>query len=577
MAFLSKSNTQLSIDEQGRLGIGTSAPEQKLHVIGSSLLFDSKPGVYFRDKDDATDNSIIMNAGNLYLGGSNTGRNVIFRSQDAFTESGRFDSAGRLGINRVAISDYLEVGGNISSYSGLVRAMVDASSQARLNSNGSLELVGSNTLVAFKTSEAAYPTFTLQANNGILNLLSGQNTVFQIKTASTTVYASKLQAGLSGDRGVLLDTGNISLWSDTLFSSIEFKNTQLGHWHCRLRKDASGNLEVWAGADTLVAEFEKERLVVHKNLVVEGTSSFTGLLTTQNLKVNGVSNFTGDLTAAVVNGTYAVFSNDITCRKVMATGLAELYNGVSTNSVEVVGLSATSRGLGVEVASNTFEDTIVNLSTWRTGYEAFSFLRTVSDSDGVEDIEHDLSGDGNGYADGSWVGGGADYADYFEWEDGNPNGEDRKGITVIAVEDKIREAKEFEEPIGVVSRLAVIVGNSGWNKWRGKFLRDAYGTYLTENVTYIEWIENKETYSYKLGSIPDDIKVPDSAIKRTQEERVLNPEYDTSTEYVPRSERHEWDPIGIVGRVRIKKGQVTGVNWIKLRDISEEVEEWLIK
>jgi len=32
-----------------------------------------------------------------------------------------------------------------------------------------------------------------------------------------------------------------------------------------------------------------------------------------------------------------------------------------------------------------------------------------------------------------------------------------------------------------------------------------------------------------------------------------------------------------MGKVRIKKGQQTGASWIKLKDVSSDVEEWLIK
>jgi len=32
-----------------------------------------------------------------------------------------------------------------------------------------------------------------------------------------------------------------------------------------------------------------------------------------------------------------------------------------------------------------------------------------------------------------------------------------------------------------------------------------------------------------------------------------------------------------MGKLRIKKGQQTGTNWIKMRDISASVEEWLVR
>ena len=45
----------------------------------------------------------------------------------------------------------------------------------------------------------------------------------------------------------------------------------------------------------------------------------------------------------------------------------------------------------------------------------------------------------------------------------------------------------------------------------------------------------------------------------------------------PRSERDEWVIIGMLGQIQVTKGQKTGTNWIKMRDISDTVEEWLVR
>ncbi len=59
--------------------------------------------------------------------------------------------------------------------------------------------------------------------------------------------------------------------------------------------------------------------------------------------------------------------------------------------------------------------------------------------------------------------------------------------------------------------------------------------------------------------------------------RQLSPSYDDTKTYVPREERQEWDAIGMVGKLRIRKGQQTGTRWIKMRDVSDAVEEWLVR
>ena len=176
-------------------------------------------------------------------------------------------------------------------------------------------------------------------------------------------------------------------------------------------------------------------------------------------------------------------------------------------------------------------------------------------SGNVSDREFNFRGDGNGYADGSWNGGGADYAEFFEWSDSNAKAEDRRGISVVLDGDKIREAVAGEEPIGVISGNPSVVGDADIDRWKGKYLRDDYGTYIEEDF------ETKD----------------DDGNTVVQQRRKLNPDYDPDTEYVSRENRPEWDTVGLMGKLRIRKGQVTGTRWIKMRDVSDTVEEWLVR
>jgi len=59
--------------------------------------------------------------------------------------------------------------------------------------------------------------------------------------------------------------------------------------------------------------------------------------------------------------------------------------------------------------------------------------------------------------------------------------------------------------------------------------------------------------------------------------RVVNSNWDSTITYVPRSDRKEWDTVGLMGKLRLRKGQPTGTNWLKMRDISSDVEEWLVR
>jgi hypothetical protein len=220
----------------------------------------------------------------------------------------------------------------------------------------------------------------------------------------------------------------------------------------------------------------------------------------------------------------------------------ELTSGVTSNAI-----------LFAYASNGSYAGTGVRVRASRSGSSSY-YLFNGESSDGG-DNEFILRGDGNAFADGTWSGGGADYAEYFEWSDGNPDEEDRRGISVVLDNNQIRPAVDGEDPIGVISGNPSVVGDAAWNKWSGKYLRDDYGTYIQEDYEIVN--DEGETV--------------------VQQRRKLNPAYDPDQEYVSREQRPEWDCVGLMGKLRIRKGQPTGSRWIKMRDISDSVEEWLVR
>ena len=134
---------------------------------------------------------------------------------------------------------------------------------------------------------------------------------------------------------------------------------------------------------------------------------------------------------------------------------------------------------------------------------------------------------------------GADYAEYFEWEDGNPNNEDRVGLLVTIQGEKIRLANMGEEILGVVSGTAAVIGDTAEWEWQEKYLRDKFGRVIWEPVEqFVEEYneETGETEKFSIGFIP---------------QRKLNPNYDPEQEYVSRAKRKEWDTIGMLGKLHV--------------------------
>lgn len=250
------------------------------------------------------------------------------------------------------------------------------------------------------------------------------------------------------------------------------------------------------------------------------------------------------------------------------------------------------------------------------------FLTAKSASD--SDIEFVLRNDGNGFCDGAWTGGGADYAEYFEWKDGNPNNEDRRGWSVVIDGNHIRQAQSGEVPFGVISANPCVVGDAGWNIWKGKYLLDDFGSYVTESAEYWEWVIEKpitetvtkrvatgetttvnvaqddgsdktisvpvyetktvdeviaverEKVGYFFDQVPSDVTAPSDKTISTRTRKKLNPAYDPTEEYIPRSERKEWALVGFLGKLRVLNTQVVNPKWIKLTTISDKVDLYLV-
>ena len=123
----------------------------------------------------------------------------------------------------------------------------------------------------------------------------------------------------------------------------------------------------------------------------------------------------------------------------------------------------------------------------------------------------------------SYASTGADYAEYFEWADGNPDQEDRRGYFVTLDGEQIRKARSGEYLLGIVSGHPCVIGNFD-EHWRGQYEMDEWGDYI-----YVD----EEGNPCKGGGYK------------------VNPNYDDSQPYVPREDRPEWSAVGMLGKLRV--------------------------
>ena len=160
-------------------------------------------------------------------------------------------------------------------------------------------------------------------------------------------------------------------------------------------------------------------------------------------------------------------------------------------------------------------------------------------SDTERSNAHTIDFSGNGWFAGAVTTNGADYAELFEWVDGNVDNEDRRGRFVTLDGEKVRFATVDDDYIlGVVSAAPAVLGDRN-DCWQGRFVTDIFGERLTKEYITIDEETGEE---------------------RTNTWWIENPEYDSSMEYVPREDRKEWAKVGMVGKLVVVDDGTCEVN-----------------
>ena len=137
---------------------------------------------------------------------------------------------------------------------------------------------------------------------------------------------------------------------------------------------------------------------------------------------------------------------------------------------------------------------------------------------------------------------GADYAEYFEWKDGNPNNEDRVGYIVTLDGDKIVKANTGDDVLGICSGTAMVLGDSAeWN-WSKRYLTDDFGRIIYEDYD----VKHEEIISEETGEVIEEAWT--EHIHAPKE----NPAYDPSKTYIKRADRPEWQIVGMMGKLYVR-------------------------
>ena len=176
----------------------------------------------------------------------------------------------------------------------------------------------------------------------------------------------------------------------------------------------------------------------------------------------------------------------------------------------------------------------VNLNTQDSGSGDAIFIVGCGTMSAAKNAFRITSG-GKCFGSSAFGASGADFAELFEWADGNPNNEDRRGLFVALDGEKIRLANANDDVIGIISGAQAFVGNSASEEWHDKYLTDVFGEKITQEVEVPEVVDEKTG------------KVITPAHTATQ--YVLNPAYNPEEKYVMRESRKEWGIVGLVGQI----------------------------
>ena len=202
---------------------------------------------------------------------------------------------------------------------------------------------------------------------------------------------------------------------------------------------------------------------------------------------------------------------------------------------------------------------------------------------------------GETYAKAAYNSTGADYAEFFEWLDGNPNAEDRRGYFVTLDGDKIKIADKDDYILGIISGQPSVIGNSD-EEWMGRYIMDDFGAFITEEFEYEEEIreiemveeeveetvlveklieepkeaenteedtpvepkyEEQEVIEKRIVIVPKEVT---KTVTRTGTKYKENPDYDKTRAYTQRADRPEWDAVGMLGVLSVRDDGTCQVN-----------------
>lgn len=296
----------------------------------------------------------------------------------------------------------------------------------------------------------------------------------------------------------------------------------------------------WSGRPTVEVDMSKG-VIAFGNV-----TGYTGGMSDYAIRSSGSQGvLVGGYATGKANGAIYAYA-----RGSVVVGIADDTTGA--HKVSHYGSSALGRSL----QSTTSDQFLVGRCNSTTDMSKMAFIIGNGTNNTTRSNALTVDKSGNLVAAGTVTPTGADYAEYFEFEDGNPNKEDRIGYLVELINGKIRFANGTDI-IGATSGSKGVIGDAEEMNWHGKYERDEFGRYIYEDVPVVNGKGTEDEYTEVIHT------------------KKISANYDPNRAYTPRSKRPEWYPVGLLGKVLVRHdGTLSAGDYVKaINGIASKSEE----
>jgi hypothetical protein len=323
--FLSKVSAQIEVHSSNQVGIGTTNPEYKLHVVGDAFITGNVTGNFYLRSDSnffgTTGNyPVIFKANNILSGstGNSDNTNVSF-GYEALLNPG-LSNPYNTAIGYRALRNSAE-------------------------GNGYNTAIGTNTLYSNTTGSynTAIGSEALRSNSGgSNNIANGHNTLYSNTTGNDNIAVGSnvLYNNTTGNY-------NTAIGSEALRSN-SGGSYNIANGHNALYNNTTGSYNIAIGGETLRSNLEgNDNIANGRNALYKNTiGSNNTAIGSEALRSNSEGNYN------IANGRNALYSNTSGNNNI-AIGNDVLYNNTTGSYNTAVGVNAGIGFRSFEVINNS--------------------------------------------------------------------------------------------------------------------------------------------------------------------------------------------------------------------------------